>query len=295
MSATLLSPGIYPGIPAAEYHALPYLGSSTLKKYRKNPATCQEEFSVDKRERFLIVGDASHALSLEGGDAFASRYAVAPDFPCPAGRNPKGWKNTNEYKDLVAQFEASILGKIRLTADEGAAVFALDAGLKSHPMASTFMEHGADELTVIWDEVLPDGRKVRCKARIDWFREGIPSDYKSTSRIDRLLWSMSELNYDVQAGHYSNGLIANKEQVKTFGFFFGETAEPYRIRTGYLSERSLDWGRNEAVRLIGLYLESLERDLWPNFSIPEHICSFDQLQPYDLLEEWTVPGRSQAC
>jgi len=288
-------PGIYPGIPSEVYHSINALGSSTLKKYRKNPATCREPFDVSKRSRFLVVGDASHALSLEGRAAFNSRYAVAPEFPCPVGRNPKGWKNTNEYKDLVAGFEASIIGKIRLSAEEGLAVESLDQGLRNHPMASTFMETGADELTVIWVQRLPDMREVLCKARIDWYRQGVPSDYKSTGQIDRLLWTMAELNYDIQAGHYSNGLIANGEPVKAFGFLFGETDEPFRIRTGLLSERSLQWAQHEAVRLIGLYLESVELDFWPNFTVPEHIFSYSQLQPYDLLEEWTIPGRVLGC
>jgi len=289
------APGIYPGVPSDTYHTINALGSTTIKNYRKNPATCRDPFDIGKRDRFLIVGDASHALSLEGGSAFATRYAVAPEFPCPAGQNPKGWKNTNVYKELVANFEASIIGKVRLSAEEGLAVTSLDTELRSHPMGSTFMETGADELTVIWVQVLPDGREVKCKARIDWFRQGVPSDYKTTARIDRILWSMAELNYDVQAGHYSNGLIANGEAVKAFGFIFGETAAPFRLRTGLLSERSLQWAQHEAVRLIGLYLESVERDFWPNFTVPEHIFSYDQLQPYDLLEEWNVPGRMLGC
>lgn len=282
----LLEPGIYHNIPAADYHKLPYLGSSTIKRFKDNPATCRDEI---EQTRPMILGEASHAYSLEGVEAFNRLFVVAPEFPCPPDHNPKGWKNTNRYKDLVANFNAMNIGKVVLDADEGATVLALDQELRRHPMAREFMERGADELTVIWDHVLPDGRTVRCKARIDWYREGIPSDWKTANRVHGIPWMIAERNYDIQGAHYSMGLIANGEDVKAFGFLFGETVKPNRVKTGYLHADSLDWAMTETSRLIGLFVECQERDRWPNFEIPEHIYSLDHLQPFDLLDEWSIP------
>lgn len=277
-----LSPGIYPGIPSADYHRLPYLGSSTIKRFRDNPATCRDDINST---RPMILGEASHALSLEGREVFNRAFVVAPEFLPPSTFTGKVYALTSEYKGRVAAFEAANVGKITLTADEGKAVEWLDHNLRVHPMGSTFMETGAEELTVIWDD---PGTGLRCKARIDWYREGVPSDWKTTQKVGNPKFLIADRNYDIQGAHYSMGLIENKQDVKAFSFLFGETVEPYRIRTGILHPDSLEWAMTETTRLIGLYAQCLERDVWPNYAIPEHIHSLDQLQPFDLLEEWEI-------
>lgn len=285
------APGIYLNIPAAQYHALKAVSSSVLKRFRNLPSTCLDPFT-DTWESTL--GSASHAYSIEGKEVFDSQYVVAPDFPPPADFAGKVWKATAAYKNQVAEFEARMIGTGRtiLDAEQGAAVLGLDASLRSNPASRRFMEaESVGELSVIWIDA---GTGLLCKARIDWYIDSIPTDYKTTGQIDRFYSQILTLNYDVQGGWYSTGLIAHDEEVKAFSFLVGETSGSYRVRTGYLGggENGREWldaSIDECQRLLGLFKECSERNVWPNYKIPAHVFSLDQISAHDLFEEWTCP------
>lgn len=283
-------PGIYRNIPAEQYHALTAVSSSKLKSYRNLPATCNDPF-VGSWETTL--GSASHAYSIEGPDVFHAQYVVAPEFEAPASFSGQKYKATKEYKDRVAEFQAKNAGREILDAEQGAAVMGLDKSLREHPASRRFMETDSiGELSVLWFD---EGTGLLCKARIDWYIDEIPTDYKTTAQIDRFYSQILNLNYDVQGGHYSAGLLAHGLPVKAFSFLVGETSNTNRVRTGFLGGGEngrawLDASIDESKRLIGLYAESLKLDIWPNFRIPNHAYSLSQIQEFDLFEEWTAPG-----
>lgn len=285
------APGIYLNIPAETYHALDAVSSTKLKRFRNLPSTCLDPF-IDTWESTL--GSASHAYSIEGKEVFDAQYVVAPEFPPPADFAGKVWKSTKDYKNQVAEFEAKMIGSGRtvLDAEQGAAVLGLDASLRTNPASRRFMESKSlGELTVIWHD---PGTGLLAKARIDWLLDGIPTDYKTTAQIDRFYSQILNLAYFTQGAHYSMGLIAHGVEVKSFCFLVGETSGIYRIRTGFLGggesgREWLDFAIDDTARLIGLFKECTERNYFPNFKLPAHIFSLDQIQPFDLMEEWTAP------
>jgi hypothetical protein len=289
-------PGIYLGIAAKPYHALDALNSSKLKRFRELPLTCLDPFK-DTWES--ILGSASHAYSIEGKDVFNAQYIVAPEFLPPADFEGKVWKATNKYKALVERFELKCLetGKAPLDAEQGAAVLGLDRELRRNPASRRFMEAASiGELTVIWHD---PGTGMLAKARIDWYLDGIPTDYKTTGQIDRFYSQILNLNYATQGAFYSMGLIAHGIEVKGFAFLVGETAGTYRVRTGFLGggengREWLDYAIADTSRLIGLFAECKERDVWPNYKIPLEVTSLDQIQPFGLFEEWTCPRNMYA-
>lgn len=290
------APGIYLDIPSAVYHSLIAVSSSKLKRFRNLPSTCLDPF-VDTWESTL--GSASHAYSIEGKEVFDAQYVVAPQFPPPADFAGKVWKATAAYKLKVAEFEASLIGsgKTILDDEQGAAVLGLDRELRVNPASRRFMETKSQgELTVIWHD---KGTGLLCKARIDWYLDGIPTDYKTTGQIDRFYSQMINLNYATQGAFYSMGLIAHGVEVKTFCFLVGETSGTYRIRTGFLGggdngREWLDYAIADTERLVGLYKECMDRNYFPNFRIPLHVGSLDQIQPFDLMEDWTFPRNMYA-
>lgn len=282
----LLGPGIFKNIPEGYYHSLPFIGSSTLKKFAVNPSTCHDPVTG-----IPPVGSASHAYSLEGVEAFNSLYATAPEFPCPEGQNPKGWKNTNLYKEKWGNFLLENSGKIVLNSEEGTAVLGMDKSLRDHPVTKRIMNRGANELTVI--SIDPE-TGLYCKARIDDYPgDGIANDYKTTNSLASFIGIYKRLRYSIQAGHYVNVLEANGESIKAFVFCVAEFNEPYGVRTGRIGmpedENQIDRlqaSRDEARRLLVLYKQCREMNFWPNFEIPRHIFDINQIQAHDLLEDW---------
>lgn len=271
----LLPPGVYKNIPAEHYHAIPYINSSFLKKFRSNPASALLPI---EQTPAMVLGGASHAYSLEGDEAFLARYIVAPTVD----------KRTKEGKEKWAQFEAANTGKTLLTSEQAEAVFGIDKSLKSHPLASMLLKHGNTELTLIWDD---EDTGLRCKARIDLdpARKAL-IDYKTCSDVAKFNRQIINLNYDIQAGHYSTGAKACGLDHDTFIFVAAETSEPYPIRCGFLHPEWLEWARGEVERLLWLVGECKARGVYPNYEIPMHIFSLDQVRPADLLEEWAMPN-----
>jgi len=283
-TVNLLLPGVYHDIPAADYHRLPYISSSFLKKFKGNPAGAL--LPVNQTPA-MVLGSASHAYSLEGEAAFLKEYAVAPEIPCPATRNVKGWKNTNEYKEQIEAFMSANTSRIILTREQYTDILGIHASLQSHPLASTLLRQGCQELTLIWDD--PE-TGLRCKARIDHNPgRNVLVDYKTCADSDRFPNQIINLNYDIQGAHYSMGAEANGIESDTFIFVAAETSEPYPVRCGFIHPEWMEWAKGETRRLLALVKECKERGLYPNYEIPGHICSLDQITPSDLLEEWAMP------
>lgn len=277
-------PGIYPDIPAYAYHALPYISSSFLKKFKTCPASAL--LPVEQTPS-MILGSASHAYSLEGEVAFLDDFAVIPEIAPPADFKGQRWTATNEYKAKVATFQASAKNKTLLTRDQFDVVLGLHRSLQAHPLASALLRQGGQELTLIWDDPKTG---LRCKARIDHNPgKNVLVDYKTISDPAKFISQAVSLNYDIQGAWYSIGAEANDIQVDTFVFVAGGTSEPHPVRCGFMVPDWIEWAKGECSRLMGLVKECYERDHFPAYTIPAYITSLSQLQPADLLEQWDMP------
>ena len=275
----LLKPGIYQDISAEDYHALPYLGSSTLKRFKSNPLASQQPFASSPS---MELGTAIHLLALEGKAAFDAVYYVA-DIPCPEGQNPKGWKSTNRYKEALAiMFEAN-QGKTALTLEQIEAVNGMNLSLRDHPTSSMMLNRGNNEVTVIWQD---EATGLMCKARPDDYHNSVASDLKSCADIEKFPRDIYYRHYDIQGAFYTEGLEANQEQVEAFCFIAVQSTSTYPVRVGYLSPDHMQSAQKEMRRLMGLYAQCKERNVWPNYAIPTHIFSLDDLSPNELLEVW---------
>jgi hypothetical protein len=287
--ALLLPDGAHHDLPIDIYHQLPYVGSSTLKKFAVNPSTCH-----DPVDGIPPVGEASHVYSLQGQELFHATYAIMPAFPCPIDQNPKGWKNTNRYKDLVDSFLSLCGGKIVLSSDDAAAVVAMDKSLRAHPVTRTIMNRGANELSIFWTD---QETGLRCKARIDDYPgNGIANDYKTTNSLASFLGVFRRLRYELQSAWYTIALESCGAKIDAFIFCVAEFNAPYGVRTGRLGMPEgdqidrLQAAKDEVRRILYLYKQCSDRGVFPAYEIPRHIFNIDQIQPHDLLEDWNGIG-----
>lgn len=269
-----LSTGIHPNFPEDQYHALPYVSSSFLKKFKSNPAAAL--LPVNQTDA-MVLGSASHAYSLEGEKAFFEKFIVAPKLD-------KRTKDGKAQWELIQQQAAT---KTVLSQDQFDVVLGLDKSLKSHPMAKTLLRTGNEEMTIIWDD---EETGLRCKARIDFSPgKNCLVDYKTCASVDKFTSQIVNLNYDIQAAHYTEGAQAAEIGNDAFLFVAAETSEPYPVRCGFIHPDWLSWAKDERRRLMNLVKECKESGVYPNYQIPEHICSLSQITPVDLLEEWEMP------
>lgn len=95
----LLGPGIHRDILSEDYHANPGASNSRLMDLAQSPAHAKYRMeNPEDPTQALIIGDATHILTLQGDAEFARRYVVSDQC---AARKEKGGRCANPGKWLV--------------------------------------------------------------------------------------------------------------------------------------------------------------------------------------------------
>jgi hypothetical protein len=236
-------PGVYFGLPMAEYHADPSLGSTDLKALLVHPACYWQrshmnpERSDDMDSPAKKIGRALHALVLEGEHGFSRQFAVEPTpegYPgclvtlddlkakCRALGEPVSGSKAELSKrikakdrdaiifdDILALFRAMVErdGLEVLKADAMAEVREAARNIKLNPHLARAFTGGAAEVSLFW--VDEDG--VPCKCRYDYLKPRTIVNLKKFANqrqrpIDLAIHlAIAEYRYDRQAKHYLDG------------------------------------------------------------------------------------------
>lgn len=277
-NAELLSPGIYYGIPAEHYHALPYVSNSYLKKLNKCPANAKSE---DQEEtKALLFGRAAHVMTLEGDDAFNSECIVlpedAPKKPTDRQRFAKKPSPETLYAcDWWDRFNLHANGKMVISRDDYDTLRGVRDSVRAHPFAKLLLAEGVSETTVIFDTKI-GGQVIRCKCRPD--RTPSPElmtllDLKTAedAGYDPFLRQAIRLGYVTQSAFYIDGYntvrhlpmkrnaagtweldksAPERPEMDAFAFIAVEKKHPFRCEVYTVDMDLLKWGRGEYQRLL---------------------------------------------
>jgi hypothetical protein len=258
---TELEPGVYAGIPAHVYFALPYASQSTIKAVAASeekhlhelnrPKVELDAKTIAKNEDTKYFGNWYHTYLLQN-DQFDVHYAEGP-----AERRSNADKET--YANLCEKHGGN----------EG--VYRPRHLEQMKWMQNAFMgydfpreilaETGHSELTLIWDEiVIVDGDEVtiRCKARIDRYNDGrmMGIDFKTTGDAEKLFghtFFRKPLEYHVQCGFYARGLNKCGLTCKGFFYFAQEKTAPYQVRYKMVGQDVISRGWEDAEAYLQNY------------------------------------------
>lgn len=229
-------------IPDEEYHSRSEWSSSDIKFLVNNYLDDLERHKRNfKPSKAMEFGSAIHKFVLEKKEFFGE-YAVIPDFE-PTTGNPKtsGWKNTNDYKEQLAEFMQMNEGMKLITEDQFNSITAIDFAIRKHPEFIEIMNCGKDifyEKCVVteieYESDLEEGKKVKLPVRakfdiiIPEYHEdyGLIIDVKSTSDTSKNSFGRDiyTLNYDVQDSFYS--VVAKEALGREFKFLFLAVNDP---------------------------------------------------------------------
>ncbi len=265
----ILEPGIYSDISNEDYHnKIDGVSNSWLQKFKYCPSNVLLPQSGE--EDHFIFGRGFHGLVLEGPVVFNNEFAVTPDPPCPAEQNPKGWRNTTKYKDVIKQFKAKNTGKAFITLEDYKNLKGMDIAVRSHPLGNKFLDNGIPEQTVIW---IDEDTGLRCKCRPDWVPSGDNDtivDLKSakSAAFHPFKRSMWDYGYDRQAAFYLDGYnAATGSEFDAFGFAVVEKKAPYRTGSFIVGEETMADGRAEYKKLLQQVKECMETGHWPAYPL----------------------------
>jgi hypothetical protein len=296
----ILEPGIYPGLPMAEYLAQPCASSSLIQTViAECPRAAWHRSWLNPKPPAWSSGAAqdagtiAHSILLEGGSTAMVEVIDPTLYPTrTTGHIPDGWTN----KEIRAARDYAIAaGKIpvfpgtmrTIGAMVEAALAFLDS-LKQSPDELARAVHaafqpggGESELTMVWD----DASGVRCRIRPDRASTDrrLLVDYKTggtTAEPDT--WGrtqMVKMGYYVGGAFYRRGVKALCSVTPDYVFFVQEQEAPFLCSLVGIDRIGLDVGARKVARGLATWAACAKSGVWPAY--PTSVC-YPELPTWEL-------------
>jgi len=268
MTADQIKPGVYPDLPAREYHLLPAISKSQLDRIARSPMHYRHWMdNRTEQTRQMVLGSALHTAVLEP-HLFEGQYSCIPaDAPRDLRYLRHAKKPGAETLESIAWWDAfDAKGCTLLTPDEMAQVQGMRDAIAAHEMASAALV-GQREISVIANE--PE-TGVLCKVRPDCWNAplNLIADLKTCADASPRAFARSCANYryHVQAALYLAIAQAAGLDAESFCFVAVESTAPYAVMVYDLDVQSLVAGMTQAQRDIKRLIECRAANHWPAYS-----------------------------
>lgn len=271
------TPGVYDGIPEADYHGdKDSLSVSGAKKLL--PPSCPARFKWElengqQHKAVFDFGSAAHKAVLGvGADVAIIRH--------------------DSYRTTAARAErddAYARGAIPVLEEEAKRVDGMVQALKAHPTAAALLDPAKGKPEQSAYRIDPDtGTRLRC--RFDWLPDSdggrlVIPDYKTAASAEPGAFSRSAatFGYHMQAAWYADmaehlGLAEDA----SFVFIVQEKVAPYLVSVVELDSEAVDTGRRRYREAIDLYAECKRNDVWPSYTAGVELISLPAWATYDI-------------
>lgn len=249
--------GFVDGLTNEQYHSGPGISSTGLRELAKSPAHFKAYLESKKVQTpAMAFGATFHELIGEPG-LFAEKYVKEP-----LGLD----KRTKEGKEVYARFLEENAGRQIISVDDYDRMEGMLSSILNSKTSLDLMHGGKSEVSVYWKD---KETGVLCKCRPDYLRaDGIIIDLKTSedATMQGFQKSISNYAYHIQSAFYLDGVSsAMNEPIDEFVHIVVEKKKPYGIGIFTLDDYSLHLARQEIKRLLRLYADCLEKDIWPSY------------------------------
>lgn len=249
-------------MPIDDYHAHPALGRSVLDKIIRSPKHLKHYLSGTQGDtKAFAQGRLIHAAILEA-EGFWERVCTY-DGPVRRG---KAWE----------QFQDENRGKQCITDDERHMVKAIQHSFAAKAMTKNILRGSQIEKSIFWSD---KNTEISCKARPDFFGDGVVYDLKSSADAgdEGFTKSAYRFGYHRQAAWYLDAVRqTHGDAYASFGFVVIEKTPPYEIQVFLATPEFIEKGRQENAENLALFARCVEEDYWPGYP--------DSIQILDLPE-----------
>jgi hypothetical protein len=260
---TITEPGVYDGIPDADYHRDCVAGGSlsSTGARRLLPPGCPAQFRWDTDnppppKPHFDIGHAAHKLVLGTGPEVV--VVDAPDWRT---------KVAKEARD-----EAHARGAVPLLVAEWQRVQAMADALRRHDIASTLFDpaRGRPEVTLVWRD---DKTGTMCRARFDWLPDRGPwrliiPDYKTAHAVDldALQRAVASYGYHQQSAWYRAGAMALGlgDEDTAFVFVCQQKHPPYLVTVVELDHVAMRLGAARNRQALDIHAHWTRAGRWPD-------------------------------
>lgn len=250
-----LKPGIYEGIPHAEYLTWPAVSKSALTDFAgEGPGgyKWRRENGGKKQTRDMLLGTAADVLIFDGRDDFYERFAIKPQGMKFTTSDGKLWQAEHAHKEIISW-------------DEAADIFGAVKSLTEYDLARKYMDDSRAQLSLLWED--PD-TGLLMKARPDFKPnlEHVLGDLKTTKDTHPKRFSKvaGNLRYHWQAAIYSDGWeILTGEEIELFVFATVQMSAPYRSEVYSFEPKDIQKGRDQYKIELDIFAECKASNHWP--------------------------------
>lgn len=277
--------GLYSGLSNEDYHGGPGISKSGLDLIERSPlhywASYLDPARKPREEKaHFTFGTAVHTAVLEP-ETFDDRYVIVPE-----GID----RRTKDGKEIWADLQLQALekGADLLPYADFAKAMAMKASCHTHPMSKQIFREGIAEQSVFWTD---EETGVLCKCRPDWLMGGDnPAilDLKTTQDAspNGFIRSAYTYRYHVAAAWYLDGLeAATGSKPDVFMFLAVEKEAPYASAYYYADDAMLAVGRAEYRRLLRIYADCINDDIWPGYNTKLQPLSLPKWADVSMLGE----------
>lgn len=266
----ITEPGVYPDLPAADYHAQhDWLSNSGAKLLLKPSCPAKFKHAVtagEEHKRHFDLGKVTHTLTLGDGDEFVVVQAAAVD---------KTLYDARDYVTKSAQAHRDAIyasGNVPILRAELDVCTAMAAAVKADPNAGALLARGKPEVSLFW---VDEATGVKCRARLDWMpdveddRRLIIGDLKTavSSEPDEFGRAAARFGYVRQHDWYLGGIrTLGIHPDPAFLFIVVEKDAPHVVTVGQFTETEdirLSAAMNDTARRT--YRQCLAEDHWPGY------------------------------
>lgn len=229
------------------------ISSSELKQMVKSPAHYKwwKENASDNDTPSLLFGRASHKYILETYD-FDNEFAVCPNVD----------RRSKEGKEAYNKFLLDSEGKDVISEDTFEQIKAMRDALYATPYAKKLLD-GVHEESFFWTD---ESTGLKCKCRPDSYNEKykVIVDYKTCddASTDKFMKKSIDLNYDLQAAYYIDGMKANTGDDYIFVFIAQEKKPPYAVNILQANDSYIGSGRDMYKTMLDIYKDCSDSGNW---------------------------------
>lgn len=254
-------PGLYPGVPFAEYLRWPAISASLLKTYLgRSPLHARHEQLRGRDSVEMAQGRAAHAAILEP-EVYARTYVARWRA---TGKDSRKTINPARIAAVAAA------GQIELDDEDREAVEAMRDAVLAHPIAGELVRQAlARELSATWTD--PE-TGAPCKARLDLLalHEGrvVVPDIKTCRDASWRAFQkdIQTYHYATQASWYLGGLSALEPGPERGWLWIAvESEAPHGVAVYEPDEDLLQRGWDARARALALHLECTRTGRWPGY------------------------------
>lgn len=263
-------PGIYRGVPLADYHGDicegPSISSSGLRTifmespahyFVSSPYNDERDPDADKPSEAMILGRAAHHLFLEQKH-FSTTFAVRPETI-----GGEAWQgNRKVCREWLA--DQAKAGLVVLTPEQYRRIIAMSKALAKEPLIQNGILAGKVEHSIFAKHPKTG---VWLKARPDV----IPTDawdfvdLKTSAKIDDedLQGVIGDFAYHMQGATIDMALeLAIGARMNTFNLVFIESKEPHCVRIAEVKHDALAAGRDQCEAALALFAKCMRTGEW---------------------------------